>query len=96
MLKENGYQESAINKSFEIIINIHGLPRSQQQKQAINTQEEAILMSIKLPNTLWTHKMRSTFYTVSTLFKLPSKPRFWVFIEDKNKYFLKLTLLAVK
>ena len=52
MLKENGYQESAINKSFEIIINIHGLSRSQQQKQAINTQEEAILMSIKLPNKL--------------------------------------------
>ena len=49
MLKENGYQESIINKIFRRITNNHSLPQSQQLTQATDIQEEEIKMSINLP-----------------------------------------------
>ena len=76
VLKENGYQENAINKIFRTITNNHSLPQSQQLKQATDIQEEEIIMSIDLPyvegttEKLWlilrSHKIRSTFYTEMT------------------------------
>ena len=50
VLKENGYQESIINKIFRRVTNNHShLPQSQQLTQAIDIQEEEIRMSINLP-----------------------------------------------
>ena len=84
MLRENGYQESIINKIFRRITNNHGLPQSQQLTQATDIQEEEIRMSInlpyvegtseRLPRILRSHKIRSTFYTEKTLRKLLCKP----------------------
>ena len=48
MLKENGYQESIINKIFRRITNNHSLPQSQQLTQATDIQEEEISISINL------------------------------------------------
>ena len=80
MLKENGYHESIISKIFKRITNNHNLSRTQQQTQATDIQKEEIRMSINLPyveaareqlrRTLRSHKIRSTFYTESTLRKL--------------------------
>ena len=49
VLKENGYQESIINKIFRRITNNHFLPQS-QLKQATDIQEEEIRISINLPH----------------------------------------------
>ena len=49
MLKENGYQERIISKTFKRITNNHSLPQSYQLKQATDIQEEDIRMSINLP-----------------------------------------------
>ena len=64
-------------KSFKRITNNHSLSQSQQQTQATDIQEEEIRMSInslyvegtseKLRHILRSHKIRSTFYTESTL-----------------------------
>ena len=80
VLKENGYQESSISKLFKRITINHSLSQSQQQTQATNIQEEEIRKTINLPffegtsEKLWcilsSHKIRSTFYTESTLGKL--------------------------
>ena len=80
VLKENGYQESIISKIFKRITNNHSLSQTQQQTQATDIQKEEIRMSINLPYveatseqlrcTLRSHKIRSTFYTESTLRKL--------------------------
>ena len=85
VLKENGYQESIINKIFRRITNNHSLPQSQQLTQATDIQEEEIRISINLlyvegtSEKLWrilrSHKIRSTFYTDMTLRKLLCKPR---------------------
>ena len=85
VLKENGYQESIINKIFRRITNNHSLPQSQQLMQATDIQEEEIRMSINLPSAegtseklqhiLRSHKIRSTFYTEITLRKLLCKPK---------------------
>ena len=40
VLKENGYQESMISKTFERITNNHNLPQSQQLAQATDIQGE--------------------------------------------------------
>ena len=50
VLKENGYQESIINKIFRRITNNHSLSQSQQLMQATDIQEEEISMSINLPH----------------------------------------------
>ena len=49
MLKENGYQESAISKIFKRITNSHILPQPHQQMQASYIQEEEMRVSIILP-----------------------------------------------
>ena len=49
MLKENGYQESIMSKTFKRITNNHSLLQSQQQTQATDIQKEEIRMSINLP-----------------------------------------------
>ena len=49
VLKENGYQESIISKSFKRITNNRSLPQSQQLTEAIDIQEEDIRVSINLP-----------------------------------------------
>ena len=94
MLKEDGYQESIINKIFWRITNNHSLPQSQQLTQPTDIQEEKIRMSInllyvegtseKLGHILRSHKIRSTFYTEMTLRKLLCKPKDRVATEDKN------------
>ena len=81
MLKENGYQESVINKIFRSV----SLPQSQQLTEATDIQEQEIRMSINLPyvegtseklrRILRSHKIRSTFYTEMTLRKLLCKPK---------------------
>ena len=80
VLKENGYEESIISKIFKRITNNHSLSQPQQQRQATDIQEEEIRMSTNLPYVsdtseklrciLRSHKIRSTFYTESTLRKL--------------------------
>ena len=77
VLKENGYQEYTISKIFKRITNNHSLPQSEQLTQATDIHEEVIRMSInllyvegtseKLRHILWSHKIRSTFYTEKTL-----------------------------
>ena len=94
MLKENGYQESIINKIFRIITNNHSLPQSQQLTQATDIQEGEIRMNINLSyvegtsEKLWhilrSHKIRSTFYTEMTLHKFFCKPMNRVATGDKN------------
>ena len=49
VLKENGYEESIISKTFTRITNNHSLAQSQQLTQATEIQEEEINMSINLP-----------------------------------------------
>ena len=85
VLKENGYQESIINKTFREIYNNHSLSHSQQLMQVTDIQEEEIRMSInllyvkgtseKLQRILRSHKIRSSFYTEKTLRKLLCKPK---------------------
>ena len=94
VLKENGYQESIINKIFRRITNNHSLHQSQLLTQATDIQKEEIRMSINLlyiegtSEKLWcilrSHKIRSTFYTEMTLPKLLCKPKDRVATEDKN------------
>ena len=67
------------------VTNYHSLSQSQQQMQATDFQEEKIRMSTNLPNVEGTsekwqrifksHKVRSTFYTESTLRKLLCKSK---------------------
>ena len=90
----NKYQESIISKVFKRITNKHSLPHPQQQTQATDTQEKEIRMSInllyvegtneKLQSMLRSHKIRSIFYTKTTLCKLLCKPKDQVATEDKN------------
>ena len=99
MLKENGYQENIISNIFKRITNNHSLPQS-QLTQATDIQEEEIRMSINLPYVEGTsenlrrifrsHKIRSTFYTETTLRKLLCKPKDRVAKEDKNNEIVKL------
>ena len=94
MLKENGYQQSIINKIFRRITNHHSLPQSHQITQARDIQEKEIRISINLPyvegtseklrRILRSHKIRSTFYTETTLRKLLCKAKDRVATEDKN------------
>ena len=94
MLNENGYQESIISKIFKRINNNHNLSQSQQQTQATDIQQKEFRMSIDLPyvestseklrRILRSHKIRSTFYTESTLCKLLCQPEDRVATEDKN------------
>ena len=48
VLKENGYQESIVNKLYKRINNNHSFSQSQQLTQATDIQEEEIRMSINL------------------------------------------------
>ena len=101
VLKENGYQESIINKIFRKIANNHSLPQSQQLTQATDIQEEEIRISInlrylectseKLQRILRSHKIRWTFYTEMTLCKLLCKPKDRVATEDKNNIVYEIT-----
>ena len=94
MLKENGYQESIINKIFKRITKNHSLPQSNQLTQATDIQEEKIRMSINLPyvestsktlrRTIRSNKIRSTFYTENTFRKLLCKPKDQVATDVKN------------
>ena len=89
MLKENGHQKSIIRKIFKRVTNNHSLSQSQQQ-----TQVTDIRMSINLPyvegtsknlrRILRSHKIKSTFYTESTLRKFFCKPKDRVATEYKN------------
>ena len=93
MLTENGDQESIISKVFKRTTNNHSL----SQSQAADIQEEGIRMSIsfslvpsiedtseKLRHILISRKVRSIFYTESTLRKLLFKLKDRVAREDKN------------
>ena len=94
VLKENGYQESIMSKIFKWITTNHSLSQSQQQTQGIDIHEEEIRVRINLPyvettseklrHTLRSHKIRSTFYTESTLRKLLCKPKDRVATECKS------------
>ena len=80
MLKENGYQESIVSNIFKTFTNNHSLSQSQQQLQVTYIQEQDFSMSVNLPyvggiseklrRILRSYKIRSTFYTESTLLKL--------------------------
>ena len=100
VLKENGYQESIINKIFRRVTNNHSLHLSQQLTQATDIQEEEIRISInlryvdgtseKLRRILRSRKIRSTFYTDMTLRKLLCEPK------DQTISFMKSTVVTVK
>ena len=100
MLKENGYQEYTISKIFKRIANNHSLPQSEQLTQATDIHEEVIRMSInllyvegtseKLRHILWSHKIRSTFYTEKTLHKLLYKAKDLVATENKKNIFYEI------
>ena len=91
MLKENEYQESTISKIF-----LKNYEQSQlaSVKRQTDVQEQEIRMSIrlqyvegtseKLRYILKSHKIRSTFYTGSTLRKLLRKLKNRVATEEKN------------
>ena len=106
VLKENGYEESIISKIFKRITNNHSLSQPQQQRQDTDIQEEEIRMSTNLPYVedtseklrciLRSHKIRSTFYTESTLRKLLCKPKDRVATEDRTVSFMKLTKVTTK
>ena len=106
VLKENGYEESIISKIFKRITNNHSLSQPQQQRQATDIQEEEVRMSTNLPYVedtseklrciLRSHKIRSTFYTESTLRKLLCKPKDRVATEDRTVSFMKLTKVTTK
>ena len=80
LLKENGYQESAVSIIFKRITNNSSLPQSQHLTQATDIQEEGIRMSINLPyvegtseklrRVLKCHKLRSTLSIEKILHKL--------------------------
>ena len=101
--KENGCQENIISKIFKRITNNHTLPQSQKQTQATDIQEEKIRMSMNLPyvegtseklrRILRSHKIRSTFYTESTLRKLFCKRKDRLATEKKRMPFMKLTIV---
>ena len=85
VLKENGYQESIINKVFRRITNNHSFPQSQQLTQATDIQEKEIRMSINLLYVEGpSEKLRSNFYTEMTLRKLLFRPKDRAAAEDKN------------
>ena len=82
------------------------MSQSHQQNHAADIREEEIRMTINLPyvegtseklrRILRSHKIRSTFYTESTLRKLLCKPKDREAIEDKNSTFVKLTVVTAK
>ena len=94
MLKGNGYQERNFGKIFERTDNNQRLSQSQQQPQVTDIQEQEMKMNINLPyvegttEKLWLilrpHKIRSIFYTESTLRKLLYKPTDLLAREDKK------------
>ena len=63
VLKENGHQESIISNVFKRIAHNHRLPRSQQQMQATDIQEEEIRMTINLPYVEGTSEKLSIRYS---------------------------------
>ena len=83
--------ESIISKIFKINTSLS----QSKHTQARDLQEEEIRMGTHLSygkvisEKVWciliSHKIRSTFYTGSTLRKLLSKPKDWVATENKNK-----------
>ena len=93
--KENWYQEKILNKIYNIINNNCSLSQSQQQTQAIDIQEEEIVISVNLSHVegtsekLWrilrSHKVRPTFYTENTLRELLCKLRNGIATEAKIK-----------
>ena len=54
------------------------------------------ITSEKLQRILRSHKIRSTFYTESTLLKLICKPKDRVATKDKSNIVYKLTVVALK
>lgn len=94
MLKENGYQQSIITKTFKGIANKHSIFPSQQQIQATDIQVEETRKSMKLPyvqgtserlsRILRSQKIRSNFYTESTLHNLLCKHKDRVATHDRN------------
>ena len=82
------------------------MSQSQQQMQAADIQEEEIRMSIslpyvegtreKLPRTLKSHKIKSTFYKESTLRKVICKLKGPIAKEGKTISFMKLTVVTAK
>ena len=66
MLKENGYQESIINKICKRITNNHSLPQANQVIKIIQEEDTRE----KLRSIVGSHKIRSTFYTEDTLRKI--------------------------
>ena len=95
LFKENSYQEKILSKIFKIITNSRSLSQSQQQTQAIDTQEEEIIISVNLSHVegtsekLWrilrSHKVRPTFYTENTLRELRCKLQNGIATEAKIK-----------
>ena len=94
VLRENGYQEIIISKTFRRITNNHVFPQSQQQTQATYIQQKKIRMGINLPyvegtsenlrRILISYRIRSIFCTKKTLRKLICKPKDPVATEYKN------------
>ena len=86
--------KALLAKSLRELLTNHSLPRSGQQTQATDIQNEKIKISINLPyiegtsEKLWRilrcHKKRSTFYTESILRELLCKPKDRVATENKN------------
>ena len=86
--------ENVVDATYQRITNNHILFQSKQQTQATDIQDEEIRTCVNSPNVesnsekLWvlprSHKIRSTFYTESTLHKLLCKPKNRVATKDKN------------
>ena len=95
VLKENGYQESIIDKIFKRSTNNCSSCYQQQQTQARYIQEEEIKTSINLPyvegaskklrRILRSYRITSTFYAENTFRKLLYKQKDQVTTEDKSK-----------
>ena len=68
VLKENGFHETIISKTFKRVTNNQILSLSQRQMQATGIREEKIKMSINLQYLegasvkLWTFRIIRTFY----------------------------------
>ena len=95
LFKENWYQEKILSKIYKIITNNCSLFQLQQQAQAIDIQEEVVIISVNLSHVagtsekLWrilrSHKVRPTLYTENNLRELLCKLRNGIATEAKIK-----------
>ena len=87
-------RKALLIKSLTEFLTVIACHSHSKKRKATDIQEEEIRMNINLPyfqganekiqRTLKSHKIRSTFYTKTTLHNLLCKAKYLVATEDKN------------